>query len=312
MPAPSFDLQRRLAFLDPPPPPRQADAGIASLVCQEIDRLETEEEAETDRDLRRSALNRLRSIVRPQAGDWAGLRRDLAEAERLRPDHPWLAAKLPAPEASASLGERGAVAQRFLAVCDEIARRTAAWSEVDPRWSALFKAPDECGFLDLLQEIREMQESLGPNAVAAEPALMAGPPASPSPQLEATLETRWRYLERLLPLQEEVARRFAAQCRDWESFAGLLEPYQLAVSFWRSRPQAELPDYFSQLADLTGRASGGGTARLLAVRSLVKLLKVHPGIRQDWQHAEAQSAIAERAADQHKPGTGRRAFERNS
>jgi hypothetical protein len=314
--SPSFDLQRRLALLDPPPPPRQADAEIASLVCQEIDRLEAEEEAETDRDLRRSALNRLRSIVRPQAGDWAGLRCGLAESERLRPDHPWLAAELPALEASAPLAERGAVARRFLAVCDEIARRTAAWDQVDPRWRALFKAPDERGFLDLLQEIREMQESLGPDAVAAEPALMAGLPASPSPQLEAILETRWRYLERLLPLQEEVARRFAAQYRDWESFAGLLEPYQLVVRFWCSRPQAERPHYFAQLADLTDRASGGGATRPLAVRSLVELLKAQPSIRQEWQHAEAQSAIAERTAaratTQPQPGTERRAFERNS
>src|SRR4051812_45758942 len=116
-----------------------------------------------------------------------------------------------------------------------------------------------------------MQESLGPEAVAVEPVLMAGPPAPPSPRLEATLETRWRYLERLLPLHGEISRRFAAKHRDWESFAGLLEPYQLVVKFWRSRPQADRPPYFERLADLMDRASGGSATRPRAVRSLIEL-----------------------------------------
>ena len=150
-----------------------------------------------------------------------------------------------------------------------------------------------------------MQESLGPDAVAVEPSLMAGPPAPPSPRLEATLEIRWRYLERLLPLHGEISRRFAARHRDWESFAGLLEPYQLAVEFWSGRPQADRPRYFERLADLMNRISEGGATRPRAVRSLSELLTAHPMIRQDWQHAEARAAIAERADIRARTGDGK-------
>ena len=142
---PSFDLQRRLAL--PRPAATAAPGGCGGRgVGLPGDRPSRGGGGGRDRPRPAPFGPGPPPVDRPTAGRRLG--RLAARPRRSRTaaaGSPLAQAELPALEAGAPLAERGAVAGRFLAVCDEITRRTAAWGEAGSRWRALFKAPDKSG-----------------------------------------------------------------------------------------------------------------------------------------------------------------------